>query len=271
MINSLTFWVNETGIDGYRCDVAGAVPCNFWDSARIALDKIKPVFMLAEDEANHCLVENAFDMNYAWGLLHIMNDIGKGKQNADSLKKYFEKQDSLYNPNEYRMNFLTNHDENTWSGTEFERLGNAVDALAVLTFTAPGMPLIYNGQEAGMHKRLLFFDKDTIPWSENKWAPFYKKLVELRKENSIFWSGNAGGSFKTIDIQNNKNIFAFTRENEKEKAIVLLNLSDKPVDFKLDNKELKGSFTNYFTSKNCAPGSDFKLPAYDYLVLLEKK
>jgi glycosidase len=269
MINSLKFWVNETGIDGYRCDVAGMIPCNFWDSARIELDKIKPVFMLAEDEAKNCLVEKAFDMNYAWGLLHHMNDIPKGKADADTLRKYFEKQDSLYNPSIYRMNFLTNHDENTWSGTEFDRLGDGVNAFAILTFTVPGMPLIYSGQEVGMHKKLRFFDKDTISWTDTSWTPVYKKLVSLRKGHSVFWGGTAGGSFKMIDIKENKNVFAFYRENQKERAIVLLNLSDKTADFKLTSKKIKGSYTDFFGSETVSTKSEIQLPAYGYLVLLK--
>jgi glycosidase len=270
MTDALKFWVTETNIDGYRCDVAGWVPCNFWDSARTVLEQIKPVFMLAEDQDHTCLVEKAFDMNYSWTLLHTMNNIAKGKANADTLKAYFEKEDSIFDPAIYRMNFITNHDENSWSGTEFERLGDAVEVYSVLTFTVPGMPLIYNGQEMGMNRRLRFFDKDTIPWENNKWFQTYKKLVELKKGHSIFWNGTFGGSFKIIDMKSNKDVFVFYRENKNEKGLVLLNLSNKPVEFQLENKKLKGNFTDYFTSKTYSIKGAFNLPAYGYLVLLKE-
>ena len=168
------------------------------------------------------------------------------------------------------MNFITNHDENSWSGTEFERLGDAVEVFSVLTFTIPGMPLIYDGQEMGMNRRLRFFDKDTIPWDNNKWFQIYKKLIELKKGHSIFWNGIFGGSFKIFDMKGNKDVFVFYRENKKEKGLVMLNLSNNPVEFQLEDKSLKGSFTDYFTAKTYSIKGTFNLPAYGYLVLLKE-
>ncbi len=157
MLNAMKFWVTEYDIDGYRCDVAGMVPDTFWLRVRTELDKIKPVFMLAEDEAprHHA----AFDMTYGWEFHHVMNDIYKGEKNANDIEKYLHKNDSLYPSDAYRMYFITNHDENSWNGTEFERLGEGVKAFFVLTATVPGMPLIYSGQEAAMDKRLEFLVK----------------------------------------------------------------------------------------------------------------
>jgi len=153
MIESLRFWVKEYDVDGYRCDVAGMVPTDFWNKARKELDAIKPVFMLAEAEQAD-LHENAFDMTYGWELHHIMNEMAQGKKNANDIEVYLKKDKAAYPPDSYRMNFITNHDENSWNGTVKERMGDAAAAFAVLSYTLPGMPLIYSGQEVGLDKRL---------------------------------------------------------------------------------------------------------------------
>jgi glycosidase len=270
MLDAMKFWVEEADIDGYRCDFPGLVPVDFWNKARTELDALKPVFMLTDDEAHTSLVEKAFDMNYGWELHHIMNSIAKGEKKVKDLKTYFTRLDSIYDPAIYRLNFITNHDENSWNGTEFERLGDAVEVFALLTFTVPGMPLIYSGQEVGMQKRLRFFDKDTINWEDNQWSRIYKNFIELKKEHSVFWNGAFGGSFKIIDIKGAKQVFAFTRENDYEKTLVLLNLSNKTVNFKLKNKKLEGHYFNYFTSDAFDINDQVNLKPYDYLVFLEE-
>jgi glycosidase len=269
MIDAMRFWVDEADVDGFRCDVAGLVPCDFWNEARKALYEIKPVFMLAEDEKNLCLLENAFDMNYSWDLYHLMNDIAEGTKTVKNLKDYFHDQDSIYDPAIYRMNFITNHDENSWNGTEFKRLGNAVEVFAMLTFTLPGMPLIYSGQEIGMNKPLWFFDKDTIQWVENEWENKYKSFIELKTEQSVLWNGAAGGSFNIIKIKKAPSVFAFIRENDNETMLVLANLSDKKAEFKL-NKDLADlDFIDAFSTDEIDVTKPIKLRAYQYMVLLE--
>jgi glycosidase len=269
MIDAMSYWVKEADIDGFRCDVAGMVPCDFWNQARLALNEIKPVFMLAEDENEHCLMKEAFDMNYSWELFHLFNDIVKGTKTVADLKSYFEKQDSLYDPAIYRMNFITNHDENSWNGTEFERLGDAVEVFAMLTFTLPGMPLIYSGQEIGMNHRLSFFEKDTIHWGESEWENKYKKFIELKTELSILRNDDERGSLKILDIKKAPSVFAFLRENDNETMIVLANLSDEKVEFKLDKKFAENDYIDAFTSDESDPQKAIKLKGYEYLVLLE--
>lgn len=272
MTDAMKFWVDKMDIDGFRCDVAGMVPCNFWDSTRLVLNEIKPVFMLAEAEKETCLVEKAFDMNYAWNLHHIMNYIAKDSMDARDLKKYFKQQDSIYDPAVFRMNFTSNHDENSWNGTEFERLGDAAEVFALLTFTVPGMPLIYSGQETGLSKRLRFFDKDTIDWSENKWSEMYSKFIGMKKEYSVFWNGAAGGTLKSLSVKGSKKVFAFERINDNEHVIVLLNFSGKEVDFKLKDETLaKGKYSEYFTGENTQVDGDIILSPYGYKVLIDEQ
>ena len=158
MIDAMKFWVTETDIDGFRCDVAYMVPVEFWNDTRVALDSIKPMFMLAEAEQEDHHFE-AFDMSYGWELMHIMNHIAKGDSSLKSLDDYMQREQKRFNENDYRMYFVTNHDENSWNGTIEERYGEAEKAFAVLAYTINGMPLIYSGQEYGNNNALEFFEK----------------------------------------------------------------------------------------------------------------
>lgn len=269
MISAMKFWITETDMDGFRCDAAWSVPCDFWTEARTALDDIKPVFMLAEDEKNHCFVEKAFDMNYSWELHHLLNKIAKGTQPVDSLKVYCREQDSIYDPAIFRMNFITNHDENSWKGTEFSRLGDAVEVMAMLTFTMPGMPLIYSGQEIGMNKSLRFFEKDTIHWVESKWENIYKSFIELKTDQSVLSNGAAGGSFEILKIKKAPDVFAFMRENDNETMLVLANLSDKKAEFKLEEDIADRDYIDAFSQDEVVITKPIKLKGYEYMVLLE--
>lgn len=271
MTDAMKFWVEETDIDGFRCDVAGMVPCDFWDSTRAALDEFKTIFMLAEAEKETCLVEKAFDMNYAWDLHHIMNNIAKGTMDSKDLRKYFKQQDSIYDPSIIRMNFITNHDENSWNGSEFERLNGAAETFALFTFTIPGMPLIYSGQEIGLNKRLRFFDKDTIAWGDSPYFSQYMKFIKLKKEHSVFWNGSERGKFKSLSVKGSRMVYAFQRINDTEEAIVLLNFSDKKEEFKLkDEKFNEDEYYDFFTHELIQIDGTIVLPPYGYKVLLEE-
>ncbi len=244
MIDAMKYWLKETNIDGFRCDVAGMVPQEFWEKARKELDQIKPVFMLAENEDKPKLLKNAFDMNYGWYMHHLMNEIAKGKENVTSLEKYYKLEDSLYSKDCYRMHFITNHDENSWNGTEFERMGEGAKTFAVMTFTIPGMPLLYTGQEVGMNKRLKFFDKDQVDSTQNGYPEFYKSLIALKKSNNLFASGANGGDFKILPLDN-KNVFAFKRFRDDLEAYVFLNLSANQQQITVP-KGLAGAYNDYF-------------------------
>ncbi|WP_370087831.1 alpha-amylase family glycosyl hydrolase [Ekhidna sp.] len=225
MIDALRFWVKEADVDGYRCDVAGFVPMEFWNRAKDSLDVDKDLFMLAEwDEPK--MHEDAFHMTYGWGLHHYMNEVAKGHKNADSLKSFVSKDYERYPEDAIRMNFTTNHDENSWNGTVFERFGDGHQAYAVFAFTVQGMPLIYSGQEAGLDKRLAFFEKDTIDWGEVKYQDFYAFLIDLKKNNPALYNGEYGGKPEFVDV-GNPMVIAYTREKEGNRVDVIINLSGK--------------------------------------------
>lgn len=271
MIEALKFWVEQADIDGYRCDVAGMVPTDFWDRAREQLDNIKPVFMLAEaEQVDHH--EKAFDMSYAWELHHIMNQIAKGEKNANDIEVYLEKQNTLYPANAYRMNFITNHDENSWNGTINERMGEGAKAFAVLTYTLPGMPLIYSGQEVGLDKRLEFFEKDEIDWDfDSSLVKFYMNLNHLKSENKALWNGEYGGELKRIKTSDDESVFAFIREKEGNQIFVITNLTDKPVSVTLFGKDYSGTYIDVFSGEEKIFGNNAELEIKPWGFLTSKR
>lgn len=244
MINALKYWVKDFNIDGYRCDVAGMIPIEFWNEARIELDKIKPVFMLAEWETPE-MHKKAFEMTYAWEIYKLMNEIYKGNKNAKDLRKQILSDIKKYPDYAFRMQFTSNHDENTWNGTEFERLGDATKMFAAFTNVIPGMPLIYNGQEAGFNRRLAFFDKDSIDWKVSSYLELYKKLFHLKKHNKALWNGIKGGEIEFVNTNDNKNILAFIRYNDEDKVLTIFNMSAKEKSVTLNSKLIAGDYFDF--------------------------
>jgi len=271
MIDAMDFWVRETNIDGFRCDVAWGVPQDFWEAATASLDSIKQVYMLAEDEDHPGLLEKAFESNYAWKLHHIVNEVAQGKKTAADIQKYYTDSVSRYAKGSFPMQFITNHDENSWAGSEYERMGEAVKTLATLTFTIEGIPLIYSGQEAGLKKRLLFFEKDTINWSNLEMQKFYQSLVSLKKNNVALWNGVAGGPKKFVETSAPQQVLAFTREKEDNQALAIFNLSAQPVEATIQLPQA-GDYKEYFSGeeKTFEKGSTLKLEQWGYQVFVSK-
>lgn len=270
MIDALKYWVAEANIDGYRCDVAGMVPVAFWEKARMELDAIKPVFMLAEDEGQRDLMKKAFDANYGWEFHHIMNHIAKGEKNAADVWTYFAKEDTLFAPTSYRMMMTSNHDENSWNGTEFERLGAGAKAFAVMAYTIPGFPMMYNGQEVALNKRLLFFEKDTIIWDKpSDFTAFYTKLNSIKKANECLWNASNGGSFKQVATDKAGEVLSFVREKNGNKVLVLINVTSQDINIQMTDEKLAGTYTNLMTDESLeiVAGQAVALPAWGYLVL----
>lgn len=270
MIDALKFWVSEAGIDGYRCDVAGMVPTEFWEKARMELDAIKPVFMLAEDEGKYDLMNKAFDANYGWEFHHIMNQIAKGEKNAADVFAYFVKEDTLFAPSSFRMMFTSNHDENSWNGTEFERLGEGVKAFAVMSYTVPGFPLIYNGQEVGLDHRLLFFEKDEINWNkENDFTAFYTRLNQIKEDNEPLWNASNGGEMIPVVTNKPAEVLSFTRTKGSNKIVVMINVTSIAQEVTITDDAFTGTFTELLTGETIdfETNKSINLPAYGFLIL----
>lgn len=268
MIESMKFWIREADVDGFRCDVAGMMPIEFWQQVRPALDAVKPVFMLAEDEQP--VEHTAFDMTYGWDLMHHMNAIYAGNENATHIADYFRQQPHLYTKHDYRMYFITNHDENSWNGTVQERMGDGAKAFATLAAMAPGMPLVYSGQEAGLNKRLEFFERDPIEWVESDWAPFYSKLLNLNQTNPACWNGEDGGDFTKLETNQDDHVFAFKLEKDNRQVITVVNLSSQSRTVNITGIS-EGTYTELFSEQpySSAEILSLELTGWDYKIFVK--
>lgn len=269
MTDALKYWVKEFDVDGYRCDVAMEVPTDFWNNARQSLDSIKPVFMLAEAEVpeHH---EKAFDMSYAWHMHHILNQVAQGKESANTIENVLAKHDTTFPEGAYRMHFTSNHDENSWNGTVYERMGDAALQMAVLSYVLPGMPLIYTGQEAALDKRLEFFEKDEVEWNKYPLAGFYTQLNELKSNNPALWNGNYGGSWERIETENDSKVFIILREKDDNRVMGIFNFSEQPQSIAISDEELFGTWKDYMNSKAFELGNEpIDLKPWGYYVLVD--
>ncbi len=231
MIAAMAFWVRKTDLDGFRCDVASLVPTPFWERARRELDAIRPMFMLAESDARD-LHRSAFDMTYGWDLADVFKAIGQRTAGAAELRDWATHAPHGYPPSAYRMRFTSNHDFNSWHGTDAELYGDAWPALAVLAFTLPGMPLIYGGQEARLARRLEFFEKDAIDWKTRELAPFHTGLVTLKHAHPALGNGQYGGALALLDVVNDR-LFAFSRTLGADRVDVVVNVTRDAQAFRL--------------------------------------
>ena len=285
MIDAMKFWLTEVGIDGFRCDVAGEVPTDFWEEARPQLEAANPnLFMLAEASKPE-LQRICFDMGYNWPMKDLFSEIaatqgfytfadkdGNVRQfpvkAAAAIDSLLAEQAKTYPRDSYLMNMITNHDLNSWEGTEFERLGKLSQAFAVLTYTLPGMPLIYTGQETGMNRAFEFFEKDKAPTWEprNEYFTFYQKLNGLKHAQKALAAGEQGGPMVRYATAS-PNVYAFSREKDDSRVVVLVNLGkdEAKVEFTADAPDVNG-LKDYFTGSPAALPATLAPGAYTVLV-----
>jgi glycosidase len=256
MIDDMLYWINEYHIDGFRQDMALLVPLDFWKEASSALRKVKPdLFLLAESEVHNHLNQGCFHSMYAWSLHHLLNDIAKGKRNASAIDDWMVHEKSKITNGSF-LHFTSNHDENSWSGSEIERMGESHQAFAVLINILDGIPLTYSGQEEPMSKRLEFFEKDDIGFKDYAYQDFYKKLNELRHQNEAFWHAPYGGSFERIIP--NENVYSVERSKGDNKVFAFINLSNQLQKIQLDRN---------IGGKELFSNEDFNLENGNYLSL----
>lgn len=267
MIQSMLFWVREADIDGFRCDVAGEVPTDFWETAVDSLKAVNPeLFMLAEAEKPE-LNNNAFDAYYAWDFHHKMNLVAQGKENVDSLRASLKRMNDRFPKTAIPMYFTSNHDENSWNGTEFERMGDAVKTFAALSYMLPGMPLIYNGQEAGFNRRLQFFEKDSIDWADNDgFTAFYQLLNRFRKDNLALFSLEKGGDFEEISNNQPQSVWSFKRVKNGNEVVCAFNLSAKEIAVAFDNAIPSEGFSSFPANTIATPKKEIRLAPWEYRV-----
>ncbi|MFC0603072.1 alpha-amylase family glycosyl hydrolase [Winogradskyella pulchriflava] len=264
MIEDMSYWVTEEGVDGFRCDVAGSVPLDFWETAIAELRNKKDVFMLAEAWEPELLDGNLFDMAYAWNGHHLMNGLAKGEKSVVEFDAYMEKIKTDYDADDILMNFITNHDENSWNGTIKERMGDKKELFTALTYTMPGMPLIYSGQEYDMEHRLKFFEKDSIPKKKGDYFEFLKKLGELKNANPALNGGKDAATYKRLDSE--KDILMFERSKNGQALLFIGNFSDEGNKINVP----QGKYIDYLTNEKVdLTGDAFEIGAWDYRILIK--
>ncbi len=269
MIDAMKFWINDCDIDGFRCDMAHLVPLDFWHDARTQCDAVKPLLWLAECEV--VAYHEVFDVTYAWEWMHV-SELFEKKQNTlqqmnDVLNKYLK-----YPQGAQKIFFTSNHDENSWNGTEYEKYGNAAKAFAVLTCTFPGMPLIYSGQELPNYKRLNFFDKDLIDWNDEQplLQEFYKTLLNARKSCKAFQQGM---EIFFLPTKYYDQVLVYLLVNDSDKALVILNFTDwQDLQFEISNEQLNGKFKNIFSGNEYSfeDPMPVELQAFEFAVYIKQ-
>ena len=257
-IDAMRFWLEKHGIDGFRCDMAMLVPIAFWQEVRRQLGRVRPdLFLLAEAEEPY-LFDGAFDACYTWELHHLMNDVARQDKRVTAIRDYLYADRQRYPRSAIRLMFTSNHDENSWNGSEFRRMGAAAEIMAVLTFVLEkGMPLIYTGQEVGYDHAFRFFDRDPLPaTAPNGHTAFYRRLAALKHTNPALAAGERGG--ETIEIRNNAEdcLMTFVREVAGNRVVAIMNLS--PYTIRVDYRTgiYAGAYRDGFT------GERFDLPGH---------
>ncbi len=265
MLDALGYWIKEANIDGYRMDVAHQVPQDFFENATASLQQIKPIFMLAEAE-QASLMEKAFDMHYAWELHHLMNDLSKGHKTLKDLDSYLTKMDTVLAADDISMNFITNHDENSWAGTLEERMPGRKDIFTALTYTLPGMPLIYSGQEYDLNHRLKFFEKDSIPKTKGAYFELLTKLGALKNTHPALHGGKSAAAYKRLQTDN-PNIFSFKRGKDGRELCFIGNFSNEPQQVQVGYGKL---YTDYIAQQPIVlDNNTITLDAWEFKIITD--
>jgi alpha-amylase len=274
MIDAMKFWITECDIDGYRCDLAFWVELDFWMQARAELEKTKTLFWLAElDPIDHPDYYNAFDAAYTWSWMHKTEEFYKQHLPLNTLDSIVKKYDAICKNDHIPLWFTSNHDENSWNGTEYEKYGNLAKILAVHSFTNNGMPMIYSGQELPNNKRLKFFEKDVIEWNgKYEMEDFYKTLLALKKNNKALLAAEKNVTTYNLQTNANDKVMAYLRKNENSEVAVLLNCSNQKIKFEVADNHLNGLYTNVFSNVQNDFTQDrfFEMHPWEFLVY-EKK
>ncbi|MDY7097665.1 MAG: alpha-amylase family glycosyl hydrolase [Pseudomonadota bacterium] len=268
MTGSLAYWVREFDVDGYRADVAGYVPTDFWETARKELNAIKPVFMLAEWETRD-LHRTAFDATYGWGWKEAMQELVADGSGAGAMRGYFAAQNTTWPRAAYRMNYTDNHDQNSWDGVASRIYGQAYQTAMALSFVSPGIPLIYNGQEADLDRQLSFFEKDEIEWREGRYDAFLRELIALKTQERALWNGRYGAPVVDVPNSANADILSFVRGEGADRIFAVFNLSPRAHEVTFDLARHHGNYSDAISDEPVAFDGDTQLTLgpWDFRIL----
>ena len=265
MIADMSYWITKEGVDGFRCDVAGSVPLDFWQQAVPQLREKKDLFMLAEAWEPELLDGNLFDMAYAWDGHHLLNGLAKEEKNLEDYEAYIQKINKDYDADDILMNFVTNHDENSWNGSLKERMGDASELMTALSFMLKGMPLIYSGQEYDLNHRLKFFEKDSIPKTKGDSWQLLQKLGKLKNTNPALNGGKNAASYNRLESE--ENILMFERSKDGETILFIGNFSNSGNKISVP----EGVYMDYITNNKAKLTEDaFDLKPWQYHILIKE-
>ena len=251
---AMEFWIARHAVDGFRCDMAMLVPIGFWQYAAARLRRVKPdLFLLAEAEQRKLFDDGVFDACYGWEMHHLLNDVAQQRVRVTALRDWLRADRGRYPRSAMRLAFTSNHDENSWNGSEFARMGAARGIMAAFTFVVPGgLPLIYTGQEVGYDHSFAFFDRDPIPaesYRANAYTEFYRRLTELRHANPALAAGGRGGDM--VEISNNAEdcLMTFVREVPGNQVVAMMNLSPYAIETDYYTGIYAGMYTDALTGR----------------------
>jgi glycosidase len=267
MIEAMKFWISECDIDGFRCDLAFWVELDFWQMARHELDAVKPLFWLGElDPIEHPEYMGTFDAAYTWTWMHKTEEFYKKQLTLSALETVLKEYDAIGDAS-MRAWFTSNHDENSWNGSEYEKYGDMARALAVFSCTWNGLPLVYSGQELPNLKRLKFFEKDEINWTgKYELQDFYKVLLKLHSNNSALRAGDEASKTVRLNTSDEQQVFAYLRKNGDDEVLVVLNLSTSDVQFAIE--QVTGKFREVFSGmeRDFVANKNFEMKGWEYYV-----
>lgn len=246
--DAMKFWITECGIDGYRQDMAGLVPLDFWEESIAELRAIKPnIYMLGEVEAPEYVKEGLFDACYGWETYHFIERIAAQQDTVENFRGHLMAENDNYPAACSKMLFISNHDENSWHDSEFKRFGEAVDYMRAFNFVYRGTPLIYSGEEAGCDKKIEFFEKDLIDWSKvKKFTPIFKELVNLKLTNEALGDTYETSTPYFINSSQPYNVMAFKRKHGDSVVIGIFNMTPYHIQPAFYDEDYQGKYNKLF-------------------------
>lgn len=269
---AMLYWVEETNIDGYRIDQAYAVPQEFYDKTFAALKAVKPVFLLAETDIYHpggIDLVRKFDASYDWPGHHLSKEVAQGQKNATDFSRHVDRTLRRYGPENIVVNFVSNHDENSWNGTVEESYGNAAHVFMAMNYTIPGMPLIYSGQEYDLNKRLRFFEKDSFPKTTGSTMKLLQQLGALKNNHPALESGKEGGSFRKLPTTKENQVYAFERGKDGDTLVVMANLSKDYAQFTMPYDAQFKRFQD-FKPKKLSSSYQYDMKPWEFWILIKE-
>ncbi len=268
MINSMKYWVLEANVDGFRCDHADGVPDDFWKDAIDELRAIpdRDIIMFAEGERKS-LYSSGFDLLFGWTFYSKAKDIIGNNVAASQI---FQANASEYDniPNgKHVVRWITNHDDNAWDALPqdlFKGVRGSIAAFVLSTYMN-GVPLIYNGQEVGFNQQLGFFDSNytIIDWTQNTdLYSEYSQIINVKNNYEAFRKG-------TLESYTDDNVVAFTRKNENETVLVVVNTRNANVTYSVPSSIQNSNWSDCISEEAVQIGETLSLQPFEYLIVTQ--